>query len=399
MKIVQVEDFFHPDAGYQVNILSKYFVSFGHEVTIITAMMDIIPETLTAFFGANDIEKKDKDYSEKYNVKIIRLQAKKYISGRVIFDTKKLVQTINQEQPDIIFAHGNDTFTSIQIIRHHNYFNCPIVSDSHMVSIASENRFRNLFRKAYRRLVTPIIRREEIPVIRTADDPYVRDAFNIPLEQAPLISFGSDTLLFHPDEHIKSQKRKELDISEDTFVIVYAGKLDESKGGRLLAELTCKEIIWNRKVQFVVVGNTVENDYGKEVEALFEDSKTTLRFPTQKYQDLAQFYQLADLAIIPRQCSLSIYDMQACGLPVLAEDNSINKQRLSYGNGWVFKSGDLNDMAHKLQEITEMPDDDFKAVSKNANNNIIDNYDYSERAKEYEKVLLKVYENYQTEKK
>ena len=73
MKIVNIEDFFHPDAGYQINILSKYLASFGHEVIIITAETDKIPDELTAFFKRDNIEQLDKDYTEKYGVKIIRL--------------------------------------------------------------------------------------------------------------------------------------------------------------------------------------------------------------------------------------------------------------------------------------------------------------------------------------
>lgn len=37
MKIVHVEDFFHPDAGYQINILPKYMAKMGHEVVVITS--------------------------------------------------------------------------------------------------------------------------------------------------------------------------------------------------------------------------------------------------------------------------------------------------------------------------------------------------------------------------
>ena len=51
MKIVQIEDFFHPDAGYKINILSKYFARMGHETVIITAELDKMPDFLTSFSG------------------------------------------------------------------------------------------------------------------------------------------------------------------------------------------------------------------------------------------------------------------------------------------------------------------------------------------------------------
>ena len=68
MKIVNVEDFFHPDAGYQINILSKYLVALGHEVIIITSQMDKVSTSLTSFFGKENIEEREKKYSNRYGV-------------------------------------------------------------------------------------------------------------------------------------------------------------------------------------------------------------------------------------------------------------------------------------------------------------------------------------------
>ena len=50
-KIVHIEDFFHPDAGYQVNILAKYLAKANYDVYIITAEFEKIPDYLTDFFG------------------------------------------------------------------------------------------------------------------------------------------------------------------------------------------------------------------------------------------------------------------------------------------------------------------------------------------------------------
>ncbi|MBP3538478.1 MAG: glycosyl transferase, partial [Oscillospiraceae bacterium] len=72
MRIIQLESFFHPDAGYKINILAKYFAKMGHESIIITSELDKIPDYLTSFFGRENIEVRDREYEQKYNVKIIR---------------------------------------------------------------------------------------------------------------------------------------------------------------------------------------------------------------------------------------------------------------------------------------------------------------------------------------
>lgn len=387
MHIVQIEDFFHPDAGYQMNILSKYLTRFGHKVTIFTAEMDIFPEKLTAFFGRDGIEEKDRRYEAQNGVTIIRLPAKTYLSGRAIL-ASGWIKALQKANPDVLFIHDNDTFTGLWATWNHKKFDCPLVLDSHMLEMASENRLRNLFRLFYRTFITPIIKREKLPVIRTQDDPFVEKCLGIPLTQAPWISFGSDTLLFHPAAAVKAAFRKEHGISRDAFVVLYAGKMDESKGGRLLAELTAKTLQTDREVVYLIVGNTA-GDYGREVEAAFTKSPyRVLRFPTQKYADLAPFFQCADLALFPRQCSLSFYDVQACGLPVLFEDNNINIDRCSHGNGWTFRAESCEDFAAQLERIVNLPAEEFAAVSARALAFIRENYDYEAKAREYEQILL-----------
>ena len=392
MKIVMIEDFFHPDAGYQLNVLCKYLVKFGHEVTILTGELDKFPDYLTDFFGRDYIEERDRDYEALYDVKIRRIPVRHFISGRVFFDNSVLLTAIHAEKPDVFFVHGNDTVTGMWAVWNRNKLAAPLVMDSHMVDMASVNPLRKEFYWFYRRFVTPIIKRERITVIRTQDDDFVERRLGISLSQAPYISLGSDTLLFHPEASARAEFRARYQIAPDAFVIVYAGKLDEYKGGKLLGELTDRPLDTPREIVYLIVGDVV-GDYGAEVEAMFEKSPyRVLRFPTQKYRDLAPFYQAADLAVFPRQCSLSFYDTQACGLPVLFEDNNINLERCTHGNGWTFRGDDTDDFARKLTEIANMPQTEFAATGENAVAFLREKYDYEEQAREYERILLETAE-------
>ena len=112
-----------------------------------------------------------------------------------------------------------------------------------------------------------------------------------------------------------------------------------------------------------------------------------LRFPTQRYVDLAPFYQAADLAVFPKQCSLSFYDVQACGLPVLSEDNNINKDRNAHGNGLCFAAGDAEDLRSKIQTFLDMPAQTYRQMAQCACQFIADAYDYEDKAREYEQIL------------
>lgn len=389
LRIVNYEDFFHPDAGYQLNILAKYFVKFGHEVIIVTTNLDGMDANFVSFFGTDNIEERDAEYTKKTGVKIIRVSpaVKKVISSRIIHG-KALFDTVENLKPDVFFVHGNDTMTGMRYIKKKN-LPFPIITDSHMLKMASLNKFSKYFQAFYKKFITPDVLKKNITVIRTQDDDYVESALGIPLKQAPWISIGTDTDLFHPDEDVKKAFRKEHGIPEDGFVFVCTGKLEESKGGLILAEAFKEKFASEKDVTLVTVGNINGDDYGEKVKETFAQSANRIiNFPTQKYPDLGKFYQMADVCVFARQCSLSFYDAQGCGLPVISEDNNINVDRNSHGNGLCFKSGDAASLREKIEEMLNMSESDLAGMKENSYRLIIENYNYETKAREYEKYIL-----------
>ena len=397
MKIVQVEDFFHPDAGYQINIISKFFVKFGHEVTIITSELDKVPESLTSFFGRDNIEERDNEYSNKYGVKIIRLPVRSYISNRAYF-YGKIFDVIKAEHPDVVFVHGNDRLLGMQYLLRLKKMDYPLIMDNHMLEMASNNKFNKLFWRWYKMFITPIIVKNGITVIRTQDDPFVNKRLGIPESLTPWLSVGSDTLLFYPDSNIRKSFREENGISEDSIVVLYAGKIDKEKGGKLLGELTSKKLSVNKDIVFVIVGKT-NGEYGEEIEAMFKGSPyRVLRFPTQRYSDLAKFYQASDIAVFPKQCSLSFYDVQACGLPVVFEDNNINVDRAVNNNAFTFKSDSIGDFRNVLSEIINKDPEEFERIKQNSIDYVRQNYDYEPISREYIKEIENSVKHYKESK-
>ena len=185
--------------------------------------------------------------------------------------------------------------------------------------------------------------------------------------------------------------RRENGIAEDAFVVLFAGKLDESKGGMLLAELMSRRLDTPREVVYLIIGNAT-GEYGERVEARMAESPyRVLRFPTQKYSQLARFYQAADAGLIAKQASLNFFDMEACGVPVLSEDNNLNAARSGEGNGWLFAPDDVDDFAAKLTEIIELPSEELEKASRNAVEFVAKYYDYSKKADEYMAIIEDVY--------
>ena len=285
MKIVYICDFFHPFAGYHPNMLTKFWSAFGHDVYMLCSEMGRIPPELTEFFDATEIEEKDRWFEQTTGVKIVRLPLICFFSGRSVY-TRKIFSTIDEIAPDVVFVNGNDTLIGIQLTLRYKRLGTGLVMDSHMLEMASENKLNKLFRAFYRTFITPRVVKNDIPVIRTQDDPYVEKCLGIPLERCPWISFGTDMTLFHPDGAQKARFRAEYNIPDDALVVLYAGKIIESKGAGLLAHAACAEYREKRPVVFVIIG-TVEGHYGEQIEALLNSSgNRILRFPTQRYLDL-----------------------------------------------------------------------------------------------------------------
>lgn len=387
MKIVHIEDFFHPDAGYQVNILSKYQVNKGNSVTVVTSDMRKIPENLKSFFGGSDIEKYDRSFTNRTGVYIIRLPILKYYSGRSIY-TWKLYKVLKELNPDILFVHGNDSFAGVLLTLFRRRLNFPMIMDNHMLEMASVNRFNKLYNWSYRSVIKPIITRERIKVIRLVNDDFLIKNLGIPRFLSPVISFGTDIMQFHPDPVKRTAIRKANNINPEDFVVLYMGKLTEDKGVLLLANAFKEKISLSRRVILVVVG-TVSSEYGRTVEKVFNASENTIiRFPTQKYSDLPEFYHLSDAAVFPRHCSLSFYDAQACGIPVIVENNTINVNRVTTNNGILFQSGDYKDLREKIIYMASLPADQYAQMKQSSIDYIQTNQlDYNIIADQYDRIL------------
>lgn len=401
MKIVHLEDFIHPDTGYQVNLLGRLQVRQGHEVEVVTGELEKIPAELTAFFGRDEMEGRDERFESETGVKIHRVPLFGFYSGRAIFRPIKLIRKVLSLKPSVLFVHGEDTLTGIIFILISRWLPFPIVLDCHMLEMASMNKYREYFRYFYRTFITPIILKQKIPLIRVVDSDFVQKCLGIPLTHTDLLSLGTDTDHFRPDIAQRLEVRAELGLSQDSYLVLYAGKLDETKGGKLLSEALQANMATKtgKKIEFLIIGNTV-GEYGKDVEAQFSQSENKIvRLPTQRYFDLAKYYQAVDLAVYPKQCSLSFFEVQSCGVPVLFEENEINDQRSQRGNAFTFKPNSVGEFREKIIEMSLMNTEQTVAISNNARAYVVELYDFVPIARKYTDVLQHALDKWNSSKR
>ena len=396
MKIVFVDETFNPAYGYQSNPLAKFQQKQGNEVTVVTVSRDQLHPVYRAFGDdGKTLEHDDEVYQKSTGVRIIRVKTKGYFKNRALI-SHDVFKTVRDQHPDVVFVHCAETLTAMRFLLHRKEW--PMMLDSHMLSMASKSKFVVVFEALYRAVFRRVIEKNGLYVIRTQDDDYVNTHLGIKKELTPFISFGTDTILFQPSDEARAQFRKENGIGESDFVVIYTGKLTEAKGGKFLAE-TFKDK-FDVPVTLVCVGTPPDNDYGREVKKLLDESENrVIMFPTQKYMELAPFYQMADLSIFPRQCSMSFYDAQACGIPVVSEDNNVNRERCSHNNGANFEPGNIEDFRKKIMQFVLLNEGAREAYKSNSRKYVENGFDYADIAREYTEYLRKSVENYNRRKK
>lgn len=374
MKILHIDETFHPNYGYHTNPLAKYQRMQGHEVVILTVEKSHLYPVYKEFGDdGSTLDEDDQRYTAATGVTIIRMPAYGYVQGRLVYKSG-ILRKIDEINPNVIYAHCLETITSMMLLLRVKKY--PIFFDSHMLAMASKNRFSKVFEFFFRKFLSPRINQNKLYVFRTQDDDYVNTHLGINKELTPFISFGTDTTLFKPSETSKREFRLKYNISSDDFVVIYTGKLTAAKGGLMLAEAFKKK--FDRRVTLICVGLPQDNEYGKRVQTVFSESENKLLiFPTQRYSDLAIFYQAADLSVFPKQCSLSFYDAQACGLPVVSEDNNVNVDRCSHSNGLNFKAGNIDDFREQITHMMNLPKSEYAKFSESARAFVKNNYDYS----------------------
>ena len=248
-----------------------------------------------------------------------------------------------------------------------------------------------MFKKLYSKVYAPIINKQHLKVIRVQDDPYVISDLGIDAELAPYIGFGTDKGIFHPSDERKKKLRLERGIPQEDSVVLYAGKLDESKGGMLLAH-AIETSFGIGSVTFVIAGNA-SGERAAELESTLPSSENRIvRLPPYKYTQLPALY--------PAQCSLSFYDVQASGLPVVVDDSTkVNIDRVSSGNGILFKAGSEAGLRDAIARYLAMPGNEKDAMKHRALTYIGESFSYDNVARRYEEIFNEVVRDFNPEER
>ena len=345
--ILHVEDYFDPEAGYQVNELLK-IKSKGIKQILITSY-DMSP------FHKEYDKNKDEKFELKYNIRIVRLKVLFKISSRLVLSG--LLKEIHAQKPDLLFMHGIGDFKDIYLFK--RKLAKIVIRDCHMSWVASQNKFAKIFLFLYSITFAKLIRLttkyDKIFALGVEERQYLAK-MGIPNGLIDGLPHGYNKLFFYFDPVKRLEIRKRINLKNDDLIIAYIGKLDYHKKPHLLFNIISNidnNILYENNIRILFIGSS-EKKYKiffQEELNNFKLKHTTIEIiflNALPFEELANWYSTIDICIWPQQTTLSSIHAQICQAVVIMEKQLSNFERVINKDN-LFNIGDFKHASEILE--------------------------------------------------
>ncbi|MEY3966176.1 MAG: hypothetical protein RL263_1345 [Bacteroidota bacterium] len=386
-KIVHVVYQFHPEMGYDSNL----FARFAHpnlDVIILTS------DNLDLWnLKADDIKQSDIKVEQQYGVQIIRLNSFKTGKKKAGVFMKGLNRKIEEINPEIVFYHGleSPTYAWSMIRQIGKRF---ITADTHTLF----SQFKDVtflggiyLNIIFKPLIVNRLKKINAPLFYTAlENKKVLQWFGFEENQIFDNEICTDVELFRKVNVTFNDFLPQSNINGK--VLLYTGKFDHFKQPEII--LDAIKIIENEidfHLDLVFVGPKNEEYQNTHFNKSFANKLIQVHLlGPAKNQDLYKYYSAADIAVFPKQNTLSALDAQACGLPVVMESDETNEERLKEG-GLCYEPGNVADLAAQILKL--LKDDQLvKSLSDNGQKYMHERYNYQKKMMDIQEMLIQRYE-------
>lgn len=284
MKIVHLclSCFYIDNFSYQENMLPKYHVKMGHDVTVIASLVSFNKD------GKPCLLKSASEHFDKDGYKVIRLA---YKSPSKLYRTLRkyegFYETLENEKPDIIFSHGvsmADNSVLRKYLKKHT--NVKLYADNHADYINSATNFisrivlHKIIWKHYVKKIEPyIIKCFGVTPMRCR---FLKEMYHLNSNIIDFLPMGvDDESIPQNRDEIRNNIRKQHNIGEEDFLIFTGGKIDIRKNTHILID-AIKQLN-NSKIHLVFCGvlspemEYLKKDFNKNIHYLgWCDSKQVM---------------------------------------------------------------------------------------------------------------------------
>ena len=155
-------------------------------------------------------------------------------------------------------------------------------------------------------------------------------------------------------EQIELLKR-DLNINEEDFVILFLGRINKFKGIDILINAFRKIKIDYPQIKLIVIGDILDRTYpklniGNEEDIIHIEAK----------EDITSFYEICDLVVLPSRQESFPYVMLEAGyvkkLLIASRTGGIAEFIVDGVNGVLFENGNYLDLADKIRYVINNPE-------------------------------------------
>lgn len=304
--------------GYQDNMIAKYHVSSGYDVTVITNQW--------VYDHEGNYVKTDKETeTDRYGVKIIRIPIKK--DKPYTYKLKHyigLYDTLGSTNPDVIFLHSTQIMDVNDIIRYKKeHPQVKLYADNHCdysnsaTNLLSKYILHGIIWKRSAWKLNPYV--EKFYGVLPARVDFMTERYKLPKDRVELLVMGMDDEKAEEadKQEVKEALRKRFDYKDDDFVVITGGKIDHAKRQTLLLIEAVKKID-NPHLKLLVFGSVVE-DMKKPLMDLCDGDGRIKYIGWIQSDETYPYFAAADLAVFPGRHSVMWEQVAGQGVPMVVK--------------------------------------------------------------------------------
>lgn len=321
MKVVHLclASFFPDGYAYQENMLPKFHKRLGYDVEVIASRETFDEHGKAALYDG------PRKYQNEYDIPVTRLDYKEPLKiYRKMRRYTGTTEALEAAAPDTLFIHGCQFLDIDKVVKYlKKHWNITVYVDNHAdFSNSATNWFSKnvLHKNIWKRCAHKIepYTKKFYGVLPVRVD-FLKNIYGLPSEKCELLVMGADDELVEKAKisGVREQIRKQYSISDDDFLILTGGKIDQWKTQTLLL-MQAVHNIKNDKVRLIVFGS-VTQELMDQVKALVDGTKVQYIGWIQA-SDSYNYFEAADLVVFPGRHSVMWEQVTGQGIPMLVKE-------------------------------------------------------------------------------
>lgn len=367
---------------YQDNLLPEYQHKIGHDVTIITSILQR---------GQNGKVEKGNIENRILNngVRLIRIKTGNKIR-RIAGVYPDICNILDDLRPDLIYVHGLASHIPAYAIQYKKkHTNVHLIADNHQdegTTYTDKFPFNFLIKYFKLRWRLWIKYFDKIYGVTSWRVRFAHELYGIPESKLDTLIMGIDEDKIPSDKlAVRKQIRQELQITDGTFVFITGGKLDHHK--KTLETLRAFSELKQDNVRLLVFGTPLM-DIKEEFNRLVKADKRIINLGYVDSKFIHRYFLASDFGLFPGRHSVLWEEAIGCGLPCLFKQyeehdhtdvngNCIRMENFTENDIYVIMMHLLSDYPYyqkmKKAAVDAAPLFSYRAIAEKSLECVIDN--------------------------